>query len=427
MYPKRSGQNKIVVITLILILLVPILVACGKNEEQTSSPTLTPTTISPTLMPTITPSATSTTTPTSQSTGPVKIGAIGPWSGPLAMAGSLTDQAISVVKKQVEDMGGILGGREVQFIKGDDRGVVAESAAQAKKLILDDKVTILTVGSVSVAHMTAVAEVAEELKVPFVALGTIYGVEAMKYSALMYVNQFLINRAANFIADIVKPKTVALLGFDSEDTRSILNGKEGITGAKEIWKAKGLNINVVYEQYYPLDVIDFTPYLTKIKYEKPDILIGCLNDMGQAIMLQKQMAELGGWGNIKYFGASESDNTKKIITMPSAVGIYLAVLWLQGSDEPGMKAFENAFLQTTGKLPDPNMSFYYNCFWTAIKAIQLAGSDNPEKVAQALRSGNLEWDSAWGPLRIGSDGIGEMSGLVAQVQTGGKLVKVWPQ
>jgi len=73
------------------------------------------------------------------------------------------------------------------------------------------------------------------------------------------------------------------------------------------------------------------------------------------------------------------------------------------------------------------MSFCYNCFWTAVRAIQLAGSDDPDKVAQALRSGNLEWDSAWGRLRIAPDGIGEINGMVAQVQEGGKLVKVWPQ
>jgi ABC-type branched-subunit amino acid transport system substrate-binding protein len=226
---------------------------------------------------------------------------------------------------------------------------------------------------------------------------------------------------------VVKPKTVAFLGFDSEDTRGILNGVRNIVGCRERWQAKGLDINIVYEQYFPLDIIDFTPYLTKIKYEKPDVLIGCLNDMGQAITLQKQMMELGGWGSIKYFAASEAENTQKVINMPSSVGIYLSVLWLQGSDEPGMKAFEDAFVQTNGRLPDPNMSFYYNCFWTAIKAIQLASSDDPVKVAQALRSGNLEWDSAWGPMRIASDGVGEISGMVAQVREGSKLVKVWPQ
>jgi len=103
------------------------------------------------------------------------------------------------------------------------------------------------------------------------------------------------------------------------------------------------------------------------------------------------------------------------------------VMWMPGSDEPGMKAFEDAFKQKYGRLPDPSLTYFYNSFWVAIKAIELAGTDDPGEVAQALHSGNLEWDSAWGPLRSAPDGRGDVTAMVAQVQEGGKLVKVWPQ
>ena len=105
----------------------------------------------------------------------------------------------------------------------------------------------------------------------------------------------------------------------------------------------------------------------------------------------------------------------------------LPALWILGSADPGMKAFEDAWMAKYKTLPNPNMSYYYNVFWTALKAMELAGTDDPEKVAQALRSGNLEWDSAWGHLRIPPNGTGEVKTMVAQVQQGGTLVKVWPQ
>jgi branched-chain amino acid transport system substrate-binding protein len=413
---------KFIALGLALVLIVSILAACGKEKEKTPTTTPSPTV---TLVATPTPTATPAVTPTSTpAKGPVKIGAIIAWSGPMAMSGVLVDQIIALVEEQVKNMGGILGGREVRFIRGDDRGAVAEAAAQAKKLTLDDKVTILTLGGESAAQFTAVADVAEELKVPYAAMSVIYGVAAKKYSAYLYGLEAIHNRVASFIADVVKPKTVAFLGYDAEDCHTLLNGAEGVAGIRDRLKAKG--IDIVSEQFFPQDAMDFSPYLTKIKYLKPDLMVSFFNHDSQAITINKQIMELGGWGSMKYFGASEAGAAKAAINMPSAVGTYVSALWLPGSDEPGMKAFEDAFTQKYGRLPNPTLTYFYNCFWTAIKTIELAGTDDPGKVAEALRSGNLEWDSAWGPLRIGTDGIGQVNMIVAQVQEGGKLVKVWP-
>ena len=405
----------LVVLSLLLVILLP---ACGGGGgKKTLVPTPTP---NATATPTATPGPTLTPTPA----GPVKIGAIIAWSGPMAMSGMLVDQNIALVEEQVKNTGGILNGREVKFIRGDDHGMVADSIAQAKKLILDDKVTVLTLGGESAAQFTAVADAAEQLKVPYVAMGTIFGVPAKKYSACLFSNETFIARLANFLIDVVKPKTAAFLGYDAEDTHAMLNGVEGVSGVRDRLKAKG--IDIVYEQYFPQDTQDFTPYLTKIKYLKPDVLVTYLNGTGQALTINKQIMELGGWGSIKYYNATESGAAKAAITMPSAVGTYVSVMWLPGSDEPGMKAFGDAFTQKYGRLPDPALTYFYNTFWTAIKAIELSGTDDPGKVAQALRSGNLEWDSAWGPLRIGTDGIGVPTIMVAQIQEGGKLIKVWP-
>jgi len=423
LHRKGSFWFKWATLFLIVALIVPVLFACGKEKEKTPTPTPPPTATSgPT--PTATPGPTPTPTPAK---GPVKIGVIMPWSGPLGMGGLLTDQIIAVVEEQLKNQGGILGGREVQFVRGDDRGVVAESAGQAKKLIVDDKVAILTCGGVSSPSFTAVADVAEELKVPYVAFATIYGLRLGKYSysACLFGSETVHNRIASFLIDVVKPKTVAWLAHDLEDSHSMLYGVEGVVGVKERLKDKG--IETVYEQFFPLDTMDFSPYLTKIKYVNPDILVSWLNSAGQAITINKQIMELGGWGSIRYFSSLETGTNKTAINLPSAVGTYAAVMWLPGSDDPGMKAFEDAFVQRHGWLPTPELTFFYNCLWTAIKAIELAGTDDPDKVAEALRSGNLEWDSAWGHLRISPDGIGVPTTMVAQIQEGGELVKVWFQ
>ena len=419
----------LVVFTVLSLLLLIILPACGgSGEKKTPEPTITSTpvlTATPTV--TATPTATMgpTITPTPTSAKPVKIGVISEWSGPLAMSGGLADQIIAVVQQQLKDMGGILGGRQVEFIKGDDGGVTAQSAAEAEKLATKDNVDMLCFGGASGASFNAVAQAAEELKIPYISPATIYDVATMKYTICLFTSAPYIEREANFVIEYVKPKTIAWLGYDAKDAHQQLDGEGGVVGCRERWKAAG--IDIVYEQYFPQDTMDFSAYLTKIKYENPDLVAIMCNNAIQAITINKQVMELGGWGSTKYFSATEQSTNKTAINMPVAVGTYTAVLWLPGSDEPGMKAFEDAFKKVYGRSPTPDLAYYYNNFWTAIKAIELAGTSDREKVAQAMRSGNLEWDSAWGPLRIPPDGKGAPTLSVAQVQEGGKLVKVWPQ
>lgn len=421
-----------VVSSALILLFLIVLPACGGGgEESTSTPTPVNTaTITPvvTITPTVTPTVTTTqaASPSVTTTEPVKIGVIIAYSGALAMSGLLVDQVISVVEDQLKSSGGILGGREVKFIRGDDRGNTAEAVAQAKKQALEEKVCVVTLGGESAAQFTAVADALEPLKVPYVAIATIYGLATGKYQycASLYTHDPAISRIANFLIDVIKPKTTAFLCYDTEDARSFLGGAEGVSGLRDRLKAQG--IDIVYEQFFPLDAMDFSQYLTKIKYLKPDILVTLLNSTGQSVTIAKQITELGGWGDMKYFNATETGANPSVTKIPSSIGTYVAVLWMPGSDDPGMKAFEDAYLATFNKMPDPALTYFYNCFWTAIKAIEMAGTDNPEKVAQALRSGNLEWDSAWGPLRIPADGRGLPTMMVAEIQEGNKLVKVWP-
>jgi len=393
----------------LLLLMIP---ACGGGgEEKTATPTVTST-------PTATKTPTPTATPSPIPAGPVKIGMLAPWSGPAATSGGLADQISALVEDQVKNQGGILGGRMVKFIRGDDRGMVSESIAQARKLIQDDKVTILCLGGVSGAQSSAVANVAEELKVPFAAYTTLENVEALKYSVELYGFAPAINAGIGFITNVVKPKTIAFLAKDDAPSRTVMEGiRKGV-------EAKG--ITTVYDQTYPIETVDFSAYLTKIKYVKPDILVSHLLTE-QALNINQQIKELGGWEGIVYYGASPASAAAAVIKMPAAVGSYVALLWLPDSDEPGMKAFGDAFKQKYNRLPSPELAFFYNSMWIAIKAVELANSDDPAKVAEALRSGNLVWDSAYGPMHIPTNGEADMTEMVAQVQAGGKLVKVWPQ
>ena len=67
--------------------------------------------------------------------------------------------------------------------------------------------------------------------------------------------------------------------------------------------------------------------------------------------------------------------------------------------------------------PTGNHVYYYNCLWTAIYAIQLAGTDTDRvAIAQAARSGKLEWDTAMGRAHHAPDGNAGLNPIMAQIK-----------
>ena len=403
---RRSLWYKFIALALALVLIVPILAACGKEKEKT--PTATPTA-------TPTPTAVPTTTPTPTPGEPIKIGAIASWSGPLGISGvALADPVIQLVEKQVKDMGGILGGREVKVVKFDNRASVAEAIAGATKLLYDDKVSALVFGGVSGAEMQAVSAFAEEHKILYVAFGGLEGLAETRFSVNVTMSSI---EYAKQLIDVtikaLKPKTVAFLGVDQAPARASSQLR------KERLNAAG--VKMTYEEYAPVGTMDYLPYLTRIKYDNPDALILELYTQDPFVTIAKQIMELGGWGQIKVMGLPSADGA---VRLPSAQGWYMLVLWLPGLEYPGAVKFLNDFQGMYGRAPTSTHVYYYNCLWTAIYAIELAGTDtNRVAIAQAARSGKLEWETPMGHARFTTEGLAELHLVLGHVEEG-KLVLV---
>jgi branched-chain amino acid transport system substrate-binding protein len=388
----------------VLSLLVLILPACGGGEEeQNPTPKLT-------ITVTIAPTATATLGPNWQ----VKIGAILPWSGPMAMTGMLADPIISLVEKQVKDMGGILDGRDVKVVKYDSRGNIAEAIAGATKLLKEDKVSALVYGGASGADNIAVSDFAEANHILFVDYAGLPDLAEKKYTVTgmttwdePYVAEI------KFTNDVLKPKTVAILAVDTTD------GHEHLAGYRKGVESEG--IKVVYEQYTPVNTSDFSPYLTKIKYTNPDMLLMFFQASEAYISIAKQIMELGGWGNIKVMCTSAAESAAKLT---GANDWYIFVLWMPGMSNPGAVKFEQDFKAAYGRIPNSSQVYFYNPLWTAINAINLAGTDTDlEKIAQTARSGKLEWDTPIGRAHYAEDGSAGLYLSIAHVENG-KLVLI---
>ncbi len=387
----------LVLCTVLSLLLLVFLPACGGNGGD-ETPTVGPTV-------TATPTTTPTTTPTSSA--PVKIGAINSWSGPAALSGvSMADPVIKLVEWQVKQEGGILGGREVKIVKYDNRASVAEAQAGVIKLYTDDKVSAITMGGVSGAEYSAVAQACEDIKILYSAMAHVEDLAKYTFTVNATV-QSNVNRAVTirFINEVLKPKTAAMFGTDDSSAHS------NITAVSDALKAAGTEI--VYTDFCPIATTDFSPYLSNIKFKNPDVLYLYSGSNEVNIGVAKQMMELGGWGNIKVVATAAGENAKN---QPGAQGWYMFANWAPGIDYPGMTKFQNDFQTVNGKAPVSNQIYYYNSIWTAIYAIKLAGTDTDRvAIAKVARSGNLEWDTPMGHAKFQPDGTSGLSLIIEQI------------
>jgi len=63
---------------------------------------------------------------------PIKIGVIGPHSGPAAFDGQSTLIGAQVAAEELNKAGGLLGGRKIELVPADSRGIPAEARRLAE-------------------------------------------------------------------------------------------------------------------------------------------------------------------------------------------------------------------------------------------------------------------------------------------------------
>lgn len=91
------------------------------------------------------------------SSNEIRIGAFGPFGGPVYMYGKLAMNGVSAVFDKVNEAGGVHG-RKLVLVREDDNCKPEGSIAAVKKLIYDDKVFAIIGGACSNATLAAVPE-----------------------------------------------------------------------------------------------------------------------------------------------------------------------------------------------------------------------------------------------------------------------------
>ena len=142
--------------------------------------------------------------------------------------------------------------------------------------------------------------------------------------------------------------------------------------------------------FFPLDVTNFGPTISKIEQAKPDMIVSALVG-GAHIAFYRQWAAAGLTKKIPLASTTFAGGNEQIVLSPAeADGFLVSYNYFQNIDTPANKAFKERFYKRFGA-DYPNITELamgtYQGFKLWAEGVKKAGSIDREKMITALESG----------------------------------------
>jgi branched-chain amino acid transport system substrate-binding protein len=297
-------------------------------------------------------------------TKPIKIGLVLTLSGPAARAGTRERDAIELVSDRLNAAGGI-NGRQVQLIIQDDAADPNAAVTAFNSLANQDDI-VAVIGSTIGSSTMAFAPLAKRFEMPVLAPNSTYEITHLGNDFL-----FRVSIPANVEVEVA----AALLKKGGYKKIGLLhtNDAYGKRGAELLRAVSGPAI-VAVEQVAS-SATDYTPQLTKLRSENPDVLVIWGGSPYPGIGL-KGASQLGI--DIPIISPSAASSQA---TIQAAAGVPLLSKWrVQGTfdqlkPEERQRVGIDAFKKKFNADPDYFVAVGWDAMTILAKAIALAGAD----------------------------------------------------
>ncbi|HEY7244274.1 MAG TPA: ABC transporter substrate-binding protein [Xanthobacteraceae bacterium] len=331
----------------------------------------------------------------------LRIGVIGPMSGPAAQWGVELARGAEMKADEINAAGGLKIGNvtyDIQIIPYDHKANAAEATTVVNRLVYQDKVNYI-VGNAVGATTTAAQTITEPSKVLFLfvswgkqSLGPKYPFSFREtFSDVEVVEPFY-----RWLKEHKKINTVALLDVNDQSGKA--------TGASMVEAAKTLELKILADEYFDRATTDFYPLLNRILAMKPDYVDLGSVPPGTAGLLMKQLHEMGYRGPKGWVSGALLEPAIKIAGGEASDGLLAP--WsanLEGKNvPPAVKEIVARYQKKYGELAGNYVVDNYVGLDIATRAMKAAGTIDTEKVAPQLAG--KKFDSAWGPVVVGGKG-----------------------
>lgn len=272
--------------------------------------------------------------------------------------------------------GGGINGNLVELVYYDDGLSPPQAVSIAQKLTTKDKVVAAVSGSYS--HTTrAASETYQNAKIPMISA---YGVhpDITKTGDYIFRQSFVgtvQGRAAAEVAiKLLGGKTISVIHVDN-DFGTVL-AKSFIENAEK----KGVKILSV--DSFSIGEREFTPVLTKIKRENPDILF-LVAYAGEGAQIILQADEIGLTAQM--LGTEGVDSTMQFLKVAGekADGLVITTNLNRDSERAEVQNFIKAFTEEYGYAPDMVGASVFDAF-TVLEYVMKNYGTSPQEIQQGL-------------------------------------------
>ncbi|HEX4885786.1 MAG TPA: ABC transporter substrate-binding protein [Casimicrobiaceae bacterium] len=264
----------------------------------------------------------------------LKVGLMLPYTGTFAALGNAIENGFRLA---VQESGGRLGGREVEYFKVDDESDPAKATDNVNKLIKRDQVDVL-VGTVHSGVAMGMAKAAKDNNVLLVVPNA--GADAV--TGPMCGPNIYRSSFSNWQPGYAMGEVVAKRGHKNVVTITwkYAAGDESVRGFRDAFEKAGGK--VVKELNLPFPNVEFQALLTEIASLKPDAVYTFFAG-GGAVKFVKDYDAAGLRKTIPLYGAGFLTDGTLEAQGASAEGLLTTLHYADGLDNPKEKAFRAAY------------------------------------------------------------------------------------
>ena len=345
----------------------------------------------------------------------VKLGLLNSTSGPMAISEQTVRDSLNLAVEEINADGGILD-KQIEVVEEDGQSEPTVFAEKINKLLTQDQVAAVFGGWTSASRkaMLPVVEGADGLLFYPVQYEGLEASENIYYTGAT-TNQQIIP-AMDFLAS-EGVKTLFLAGSDYVFPRT----------ANKIIKqyAKELGIEIVGEEYVPLDSDDWTTQVAKIAAAKPDFVFNTINGSSNVGFI-KAYDEAGlGADNSPIISVSIAEEEAPAMGA-DLTGQYASWNYFQSVENPENEAFIKAFQDKYGAdrpTSDP-MEAAYVSMYLYKEMVEKAGSFCVDAVNGAAEGTTFQAPEGLVTIDGENHHIAK-TGLIGQINADNQFDVVW--